>query len=65
MAHSQPPEPGEVRHQRLQGSDATYRVVSTEGEHVMVEVIEAPGLEAGYRIRMLREAVQAMNIIEP
>jgi len=37
---------------RLLGSEATYRVLADEGDTVLVEVVEAPGLTPGFQLRM-------------
>jgi hypothetical protein len=41
-----------------------YEVVLVEGNVVTVAVVEAPGLEAGRRIRFVREAFAGMKRIE-
>jgi hypothetical protein len=56
-------EPGQLRRQRVLGSDATYRVLEVVGDHVEVEVIDVPGLEAGHRLRLLDDAVSAMDLL--
>ncbi len=55
-------EPGKFLHQRLQGTEATYRVIHVEREIVLVEVVDAPGLAAGYRFRILLAAAEAMEV---
>jgi len=50
---------------RVLGSEAVYEVLSEEGGCVTVEVIRAPGLEAGTRLRILARAAAAMERLEP
>ena len=54
---------GEIRRYELLGSSATYRVLAIDSTHVVVEVVEAPGLAAGLRLRMSRDAVHAMTLV--
>ena len=62
---SAPPlEPGQIVRNRMLGSEATYRIVEARGENVLVEVIEAPGLEPEYRFEMLAEAAARMERID-
>ena len=49
---------------RVLGSEAVYEVLSEEDGCVTVEVIRAPGLEAGTRLRMLARAAAAMERVE-
>ena len=60
-AHRPSPQVGEIRRYELLGSSATYRVLAIDSTHVVVEVVEAPGLAAGLRLRMSQDAVQAMT----
>jgi len=55
--------PGLLLHRSL-GSDALYRVVSASGELVTVEVVQAPELESGTRLRFTRDAVSHMTVVE-
>jgi hypothetical protein len=56
-----PIEPGSTwRHEAL-GTAAVYVVKADEGEHVLVEVREAPGLARGTQIRLTRRALAAMT----
>jgi hypothetical protein len=41
-----------VYQQELLQSQATYRVVVVEDDHVTVEAIEVPGLAAGHQLRL-------------
>ncbi len=54
---------GELRVQRMLGTEAVYRVLAEEPDHVVVEVRRAPGLEPGQRIRLTRASVCAMLVI--
>jgi hypothetical protein len=57
-------EPYYIRQRRL-GSEAVYRVVDEDGRIVTAEVVRAPGLEPGTRVRLLARAVRAMERLEP
>ena len=46
---------------RLLGSDAVYRVVEESGSGVVAQVISAPGLRPGFRMRISDEAVRRME----
>jgi len=50
--------------QRVLGSEALYRVISEEGATVTAEVVRAPGLERGMRLRLMATAVRAMERVE-
>jgi hypothetical protein len=50
--------------QRMLGSEAVYRVISEDGPTVMAEVVEAPGLERGTRLRLMARAVRAMERLD-
>jgi hypothetical protein len=56
-------ETGQLRRRRALGSDATYRVLEVAGDHVEVEAIDVPGLEPGHRLRLLEDAVSAMDLL--
>ena len=61
-----PPEPpsvaaGVLRH-RVLGSEAGYRVLHRSGSTVELEVIAAPGLEAGARLHLTIAAAAAMGL---
>jgi hypothetical protein len=49
-----------LRHSLL-GSEAVYRVIEIGTDLVTAEVVEAPGLEPGTRVRMLTKAAAAME----
>lgn len=51
-----------LRHRAL-GTEAVYRVIAAEGELVEVEVVRAPGLEAGTRLRLTQRDARAMEQI--
>jgi hypothetical protein len=56
-------EPGSTwRHEAL-GTTAEYVVVADEGDHVLVQVREAPGLRPGTQIRLTRKALLAMTAV--
>jgi len=49
-----------IRH-TLFGSEAVYRVLERAGGIVTTEVVSAPGLAAGMRVRLLADAVERME----
>jgi hypothetical protein len=55
---------GELRRQEVLGTEAVYRIVDVQGELVEVEVVRAPGLAPGRRLRLTADAVQRMQLIE-
>jgi hypothetical protein len=52
-----------LRHQVL-GEEALYRAVEVIGELVELEVVSAPGLEPGTRLRVTKAAVSSMSVVE-
>jgi hypothetical protein len=52
-----------VRQCRL-GSEAVYEIVEVSGDIVTADVVSAPGLEAGQRVRLMAKAVRAMERVE-
>jgi hypothetical protein len=52
---------GVLRHSAL-GSDAVYRVLRSWGSTVEVEVVAAPGLEAGARLHLTTPAAAGMGL---
>jgi len=52
-----------LRHQVL-GQEALYRAVDVIGELVELEVVSAPGLEPGTRLRVTKAAVSRMSVVE-
>jgi hypothetical protein len=57
------PAIGDVIRNTLLETEATYRVCGLDGAAVVVEVLEAPGLERGQRLRFTTEAVRAMELM--
>jgi hypothetical protein len=57
-------EPYYIRQRRL-GSEAVYRVLDGDDRVVTAEVVRAPGLEPGMRVRLLARAVRAMERFDP
>jgi hypothetical protein len=57
--------PGSRWRQETLGSTAIYEVIADCGEHIDVEVRQAPGLAVGTRIRLTRSAVAAMQPVAP
>jgi|GEM_PF-4695609 hypothetical protein len=52
-----------LRHRALE-REALYRVVDTTPEYVDVEVVSAPGLTPGVRLRFTQEAAAQMSVVE-
>ena len=52
-----------LRTRRL-GTEALYEVLAEDGDTVTVEVVDAPGLERGTRVRLMARAVRAMECID-
>jgi hypothetical protein len=52
-----------LRHRRL-GSEAVYRVLAAGADVVTVEVVRAPGLERGTRMRLTADAARAMEHLD-
>jgi hypothetical protein len=61
---SDTPRPGDVYQQELLHSQATYRVVAVEDDHVLVEAIDVPGLAAGHRLRLTVAGLGGMVRLE-
>jgi hypothetical protein len=57
------PAAGQLRVRRLLDSEATYRVIACDGDVVEVEVVNAPGLEAGRRFSFTADAVTEMELV--
>jgi len=53
-----------VRHSAL-GTEALYEIIDESRELVTAEVVVAPGLAPGTRVRMLASAARAMDDVEP
>lgn len=56
--------PGCLVRQDLLGSEAVYEIVEVDDDLVTAEVVSAPGLPRGKRIRLLPSAVRAMSHAE-
>lgn len=56
---------GGVYKRELLESEATYRVVAIDGDHVDVEVVDVPGLAPGHRLRLTTAAVSDMEALDP
>jgi hypothetical protein len=56
-------EPDQLREHVLLETRAVYRVIAVGDELVQVEVIEAPGLPAGHRLNLTRQAVSEMRLL--
>lgn len=50
--------------QRMLGTEALYRLISDDGATVVAEVVEAPGLEQGMRLRLAQRAARAMERLD-
>jgi hypothetical protein len=61
MSPSARPVVGEVYKRTLLSSEATYRVVGVEDDHVDVEAVAVPGLPEGFRMRLTAEAIATMQ----
>jgi hypothetical protein len=61
---TKPVEPYFIR-QRMLGSEAAYRVVEEDDTLVTAEVVQAPGLVPGTRVRLLARAARAMERFDP
>jgi hypothetical protein len=59
------PTVGDVYRRDLLQSQATYRVLAVGDDHVEVEVVEAPGLEAGFRLKLTTAGLATMQLLEP
>ena len=55
---------GQLRRQVRLGSEAVYRVREVTPTGVIVEVVRAPGLEAGLRFTFTAAAVQRMEPVD-
>jgi hypothetical protein len=51
-------------HHRLLAGEAFYRVLDASAEYVVVEVVSAPGLEPGARLRFTQAAVAEMSLMD-
>lgn len=55
---------GQVWRKDLLGTIADYRVVACQGDLIDVEVIRAPGLGEGARIRLAQAALAGMALVD-
>jgi hypothetical protein len=54
--------PGQVWRHRLHGTEATYRILEPPVDGlVRVRVVEAPGLSAGFELKLTTTALRAME----
>jgi hypothetical protein len=53
--------PGDQLRRRALGTQAVYTVVAIEGDLIVVEVVRAPGLSAGRRLKFTARDAQAME----
>ena len=64
--HEAPSSPtGRFVRNRMLGTEALYELLGEQGELVTAEVVQAPGLVPGSRLRLLRSATSAMEQIGP
>jgi hypothetical protein len=56
---------GDLYQQELLHTQATYRVIAVEGDHVTVEAIDVPGLERGHRLRLTSAGLDGMVRLAP
>lgn len=56
--------PGCLLRRSALGSEALYRVVEVHGDLVEVQVVSAPGLEPGTRIRLTTRDAAAMQPVD-
>jgi hypothetical protein len=61
---TKPVEPYFIR-QRMLGSEAVYRVLEEDESIVVAEVVHAPRLAQGTRVRLLARAARAMERFDP
>ncbi len=54
---------GQVRRQHRLGTTATYRVAEIDGDHVVLEVWDVPGLMVGQTVRVTSQAARAMEVV--
>jgi hypothetical protein len=49
--------------QSVLNGDALYRVLGVAGDLVEVEVVSAPGLKSGTRLRLTQAAIATMSVV--
>lgn len=64
-SRSSEPAEGQLLKRTLLGSEAIYRVVGKNDRGVEVEVVRAPGLDAGSRFTFTLDDVLAMDLLTP
>jgi hypothetical protein len=47
----------------LLGTTSVYRVAGEDGDHVVLEALDVPGLEPGLQVRVTRAAAAAMELV--
>jgi hypothetical protein len=57
------PTVGSLLRRVVLATESLYRVVALDGSLVAVEVVEAPGLAAGFRLKLTREAARSMHLV--
>lgn len=55
---------GRFLRNRCLGTEALYEVLAEDGDTVTVEVVSAPGLERGTRMRLMTRAARAMECLD-
>ncbi|MBV9467234.1 MAG: hypothetical protein JO206_15445 [Solirubrobacterales bacterium] len=58
------PAPGRLVRRVALGTEAIYRVIEASRDTVEVEVVRAPGLPAGRRLKLAARDVRAMQVLE-
>ena len=55
---------GELRQQVLLRTQAIYQIEEIEDEHVWVSVVSCPGLKPGAMVKLTKDAIEAMPVVE-
>jgi len=55
---------GELRQHVLLRTEAIYRIEEIEGEHVWVSVVSCPGLKPGEIVKLTKDAIDAMPVVD-
>jgi hypothetical protein len=61
MSSSQTPAVGDLYQRELLQTQAIYRVVAVEDDHVQVEAVDVPGLSSGHSIRLTLDSFGCMT----
>jgi hypothetical protein len=61
MSSSQTPAVGDLYQRELLQSQAVYRVLAVEDDHVQVEAVDVPGLSPGHLIRLTLDSLGCMT----